>query len=94
MDSNLARYFRGLRSMRLSVVAGAQTTKVHLTRLRETFSLHPLCNLQYFLPPASPPQTTDVQGTSNRSVRGLAKREHGGLNLDPNLPSCEILLLM
>ncbi len=31
---------------------------------------------------------------SNRIVRRLATREHGGLNLDPNWPSCEMLRLM
>ncbi len=31
---------------------------------------------------------------SNHIVRRLATREHGGLNLDPNWPSCEMLRLM
>ena len=56
-------------------------------------SIH-LRNLQHLLPPASPPQTTHVQRASNRIVRGLATREHGGLNLDPSWPNCEILRLM
>ncbi len=53
-----------------------------------------LRNLQYLLPPASSPQTTHVQRASNHIVGRLATREHGGLNLNPNRPSCEMLRLM
>jgi transposase-like protein len=56
-------------------------------------SIH-LRNLQHLLPPASPPQTIDVQGTSNRIVRGLAKGQRRDLTLAPSWPSCEMLRLM
>ena len=74
--------------------AGAQTTEVQVTRLGATLTQHPFCDLQHLLPPASSPQTTHVQRASNHIVRRLATREHGGLNLDPNWPSCEMLRLM
>ena len=63
-------------------------------RLGATLPQHPFCDLQRFQSPASSPQPTDVQKASNPIVRGLATREHGGLNSDPNRPSCEILRLM
>ncbi len=63
-------------------------------RLGATFPLHPRRDLQHFLPPASPPQTTDVEGTSNHIVQRLAKRERRGLSLDPSWPSCETVRLM
>ncbi len=74
--------------------ARTKAAKVQVTRLRATFPLHPFRNLQYFLPPASPSQTTDAQGTSNRIVRGLAKRQRRDLTLAPSWPSCETLRLM
>ena len=63
-------------------------------RLGTTLPRHPFCRLQHFLSPASAPQTTEVQRTSNHIVRCLATLEQGGLNLDPNRPSCEILRSM
>ena len=48
--------------------AGAQTTEVQVTRLGATLPQHPFCDLQHFLSPASSPQTTDAEGTSNRIV--------------------------
>ncbi len=74
--------------------AGAQATEVQVTRLGATLPQHPFCDLQHFLSPASSPQTTHVQSAANRIVRRLATREHGGLNLDPNRPNCEIHRLM
>ncbi len=74
--------------------ARTQTSKVQVTRLHTTLPLHPFCDLQHFLSPASSPQTTHVQRASNHIVRRLAKREHGGLNLDSSWPSCETLRLM
>jgi putative transposase len=59
--------------------ARTQAPKVQFTRRRTTISLPALRNLQHFLPPASPPQTTHVQGPSNHIVRRLASRERGRL---------------
>ncbi len=67
---------------------------VIVTRLGATLPQHPFCDLQRFLSPASSPQPTHVQKASNGIVRRLAPREHGGLFLNPNWPSCEIVRLM
>ncbi len=51
-------------------------------------------SLQHLLPPASSPQTTDVQGTSNRIVRRLESRERCRLTLAPSHPDFEPLWFM
>ena len=51
-------------------------------------------NLQHLLPPASSPQTTHVQATSNRVARGLASRERGRLTRAPSRPDFEPLWFM
>ena len=70
--------------------ARTQTAKFQVTRLSATFPLHPLCNLQHLLPPASSPQTTDCEGTSERIVRRLAKCKRRGLNLILTHPNYEL----